>query len=167
MILTRLILLATLCVAQARAAEPGTVPVFLGPVPSAEGFVQPAGRFADSYRDLREEFQKDKSFKSVIRLVEDAREAVLVIEVSDRSLKDTGIRTGNAVSTSNTTAVGTSRPVMLKQLYARMAVIGSSYTLEIDGAAGLHHHTYRNEAKNVIQQVVDWVKANRSKLIVK
>ncbi len=167
MFLTHLILLAMLCLAQQRATDPVPVPVFLGPLPSAEGFVQPVGRFADSYRDLREEFRKEKSFKSVIRLVEDPREAVLVIEVSDSNLKDTGIRTGNAVTTSPTTAVGISTPVMRKQLYARMTVMGSSYTLDIDGAAGLHRHTYRNEARNVIQQVVDWVNANRSKLDVK
>ena len=87
------------------------IPVFLGPVPSAEDFVAPSDRFRDSYEDLREELGKNRDFQKVIRLASDPSEALLILEVTDRGLIDTGIRTGNAVATGPTTAVGTSAPV--------------------------------------------------------
>src|SRR5262249_13857198 len=54
------------------------IPVFLGPVPSAEGFVAPADRFRDSYQDVRDELGKNLDFQRVIRLVPDRSEAVLI-----------------------------------------------------------------------------------------
>lgn len=158
------IVAALLIVVQSPADKVPTVAVFLGPIPSSEGFVATAPGFDDSYRDLREEFRKNKSFQQVIRLVDSPDEAELIIEITGRGLTDSGIRTGSATATSGTTAVGTSIPVLEKRLRARLAVQSSDYRLEIDGAAGLRRITFRNQAKNVLQQVVDWVKANRSKL---
>ena len=89
----------------------------------------------------------------------------MIVEIADRRLVDTGFRTGSAVATGPTSAVGTSAPVRAKQLFARLAVRGTDYRLDIDGAAGIRLRTFRNQAKNVLQQVVDWVKANRGKLV--
>ncbi|MBY0497367.1 MAG: hypothetical protein K2Y23_24460 [Cyanobacteria bacterium] len=139
------------------------VAVYLGPIPSPEGFVASSEAFKDSYKDLREELRKNRDFQKVIELVSDPDQARLVIEVVDRGLVDTGMRTGNAVATGPTTAVGTSVPVRTKQL-ARLAVRGTTYAIDIDGAAGIRLRTYRSQAKNVLQQVIDWVEANRDKL---
>lgn len=159
-----LILALILAGVQSAGQQRRTVAVFLGPIPSAEGFVATAPRFDHSYRDLRDEFKKNRAFQQAIRLVTNPDEAELLVEVADRGLTDSGVRTGTATATSGTTAVGTSIPVLRKRLFARLAVKGSGYRLEIDGAAGLRRTTFRNQAKNVLQQVVDWVKANRSKL---
>jgi len=37
---------------------------------------------------------------------------------------------------------------------------------DIDGAAGVRLKTYRNQARNVLKQVVDWVNANRAQFAV-
>jgi hypothetical protein len=100
-------------------------------------------------------------------LVANQDEASVLVEVANRGLTDSGVRTGTATATSGTTAVGTSVPVLRKQLFARLAVKGSDYRLEINGTAGLRRTTFRNQAKNVLQQIVDWVKANRSRLEAK
>ena len=153
-----------LAVGQSSSRQPEVVAVFLGPIPSADGFVATPPGLDDSYRDIREEFRKNRSFQQVIRLVADPEQATVMVELVGRGVTDTGIRTGTATATSGTTAVGTTVPVLRKQLFARLAVKGSDYRLEIDGAAGLRRTTFRNEATNVLQQVVDWVKSNRSRL---
>ncbi len=158
------ILASLLTVVQTSGQEWRPVTVFLGPIPSSEGFVATGPRLDDSYRDLREEFAKNRSFHQVIRLVASPDEAELLVEVVSRGLTDTGVRTGTATATSDTTAVGTTIPILRKRLVARLAVKGSQYRLEIDGAAGLRRITFRNQTKNVLQQVVNWVKANRFKL---
>jgi hypothetical protein len=140
------------------------VPIFLGPIPSPEGFVAATDRFRDSYDDLRDELRKSRDFQRVIRFVSDASDASLILEVSDRGLVDTGLRTGTGVATGPSTAVGTSVPVRAKQLVVRLSVRGTDYRVEIDGAAGIRLKTYRNQAKNVLRQVVDWVNANRARL---
>lgn len=155
-------LIACLSLLQVGTAEP--VPLFLGPIPSPEGFVAPGNGFRDSYQDLREELTKNREFQRIVRLVADPSEAVLFLEVTGRGLSDTGIRTGSAVATGPTTAVGMSTPVRTKQLFTRLAVRGTEYTLDVDGTAGIRLRTFRNQAKNALQQVVDWVKANRDKL---
>jgi hypothetical protein len=149
-----------------QAAKPELVAVFLGPIPNAEGFVTAPSRLDDSYKDLRDEFRKGRPFQQVIRLVETRDEAQLVVEVSDRGRVDVGMRAGTA-TTNGSTTTGMSAPMLKKQLFARLAVTGSDYRLEIDGAAGLKLVTFRNQAKNVLQQIVDWVKANRAKLVAK
>jgi len=142
-----LILTLLLAVAQSPGSRPDTVAVYLGPIPTAEGFVAAAPRLDDSYRDLRDEFGKSRSFQQVIRLVANPDDADVLVEVSDRGLTDSGIRTGTSTATSGTTAVGTSVPVLRKQLFARLAVKGSDYRLEINGAAGLRRTTFRNQRR--------------------
>jgi hypothetical protein len=165
--ITSLLLSLFLAITQSADLHLAAVGVFLAPIPSAEGFLTAALGFEDSYRDLREEFRKNGSFQQVIRLVANPGEASVLVEVANRGLTDSGVRTGTATATSGATVVGTSVPILRKQLFARLAVSGSDYRLEIDGAAGLRRTTFRNQAKNVLQQVVDWVKANRSRLEAK
>lgn len=165
MLLTLFAIVSTLQAASL-TAEP--VPVFLGPIPSAEGFVAATSeQLRDSYEDLREELAKNREFQKSIRLVSDPSQAALILEVTDRGLIDTGVRSGSAVQTGPTTAVGTSVPIRGKQLFARLAVRGTDYRLEIDGGAGIRLRTFRNQAKNILQQVVDWVKANRATLLAR
>lgn len=161
----RLVAFLVIGVLQAQAPQSEPVAVFLGPIPSAEGFVVGTNRFQDSYRDLRDELKKNADFRQTIRLVATPEEAQLIVEIVDRGLADTGMRTGTAVATGPNTAVANTVPVRAKQLGARLAVRGSNYRLDIDGAAGIRLRTYRNQARNVLRQVVDWVNANRAKLV--
>jgi len=163
MILT-LLCWVVLAVTEAASGSLGPLKLYLGPIPSQEGFVAPIARYEDSYRDLREEYWGNKEFHEFFQLVTNVDEADLILEVIGRGLADSGLRTGNVVSTGPKTAVGTSVPVMKKQLFARLGVKGTSYTLDIDGAAGLRRFTYRNEAKNILRQLSEWAKANRSKV---
>jgi hypothetical protein len=101
------------------------VPIFLGQIPSPEGFVAATDRFRDSYDDLRDELRKSRDFQRVVRFVSDASDASLILEVSDRGLVDTGLRTGSGVATGPSTAVGTSVPVRAKQLIVRLSVRGT------------------------------------------
>lgn len=149
---------------QAQHAHSEPVPIFFGPIPSVEGFIASTRGVEDSYRDLREEFERNVQFKETIRVVSDPSEARLILEITARGLADTGARTGTAVATGRSTAVGSTAPVRTRQLWARLAVGGTSFRLDIDGAAGIRLRTYRNQAKNVLRQVVDWVEANRSML---
>lgn len=159
---------ALLAIALAASQAPSNsvpVTVFLGPIPSSEGFVSGATqRFADSYKDLREEYLNAQEFRLAITLVDDPSKAQLILEVTDRGLVDIGARTGTVVATGPNTATGTLVPIRAKYLGARLAVRGSSYRLDIDGMAGVRLRTYRNQAKNVLRQLVDWVHANRAML---
>ena len=141
------------------------VTVFLGPIPSPEGFVSGATqRFADSYKDLREEYLNEAEFRRAITLVDDPSKAQLILEVTDRGRVGIGAHAGTVVATGPNTATGTLVPIRAKYLGARLVVRGSSYRLDIDGMAGVHLRTYRNQAKNVLRQVVEWTDANRTLL---
>lgn len=153
-----------LVLASVQAPDLSPVRVYLGPIPSVEGFVSSSARLEDSYRDMKSEIRKRAEFREAIQFVESVAEAQLIIEVTDRRRVDSGLRTSSAVATAPDSAIGTSVPVRTKQLYARLAVPGTDYRLDIDGAAGIRRKTYRNQAQNVLRQVAEWIQANRQRL---
>lgn len=157
-------LIIVLVLASGQAPNLYPVRVYLGPIPSVEGFVSTSARFEDSYKDIRSAISKRAEIREVIQLVESVAEAQLIIEVTDRRRVDTGLRTSSATATAPNTAVGTSLPVRTKQLYAQLAVPGTDYRLDIDGAAGVRLKTYRNQAQNVLRQVAEWIQANRQRI---
>lgn len=87
------LILTMLAVAQPSGQQVDIIAVFLGPIPSSEGFVAAVPRLDDSYRDLSEEFKRNRSFQQVIRLVPTPEEADVLVEVTDRGLTDSGART--------------------------------------------------------------------------
>ncbi len=160
------VIVAALTLLQTAPPE-GAVPVklFLGSIPSPEGFVHTNKAFWDSYRDLREQYRKDASFQKVLVLVDRIEEADLCLEIVDRGRKDTGSRRGTVTANPREhEADWVDDPVQHKYLLARLTVIGSNYSVDLDGATGLLKRWYRNQAKNLLQQTVDWVQANRAVL---
>jgi len=149
----------------AQPSSPERVKLFLGAPPSAEGFTAANREFDESYRDIRGELGKEAAFQSELELVEIADEADLILEIVDRGLRDTGARTGTETVIAPDVIVGTSAPVRQKAVLARLAVRGTEYKIDLDGRQGIKlKMTYRNQAKSLLRQVVDWVRANRSAL---
>jgi hypothetical protein len=148
------------------SATPAQAPakMYLGPLPSKEGFIPANKQFDESYRDIREEYQKDRGFQQALRLVDRPDDADVVLEIVDRGLRDTGIRSGSGTVIGGTTVVGSSAPVRQKWLFARLVVPGTDYVIELDGHAGIKLVNYRQQARNLLRQAVEWVKANRPAL---
>ena len=65
--MTLLAVAAIVGLLQAPVATSEQVPVFLGPIPSAEGFIAGTNKFKDSYEDLREELRKNREFQKVLK----------------------------------------------------------------------------------------------------
>ena len=135
--------------------------VYLGPLPSKEGFIPANSQFDESYRDIRREYQKDRGLQQVLRLVDRSDDADVVLEIVDRGLRDTGIRSGSGTVIGGTAVVGSSAPVRQKWLFARLVVPGTDYVVELDGHAGIKLVNYRQQARNLLRQAAEWVKANR------
>lgn len=158
-----LALLALLILGQSAPSQPGgPVKLYLGAVPSKEGFVPAANKdFEDSYRDARAEYRKDTNFRRDVELVSNIDQADIVLEIVDRGLRDTGTRASSGTVIGGTTVLGSSTPVRQKRILARLVVIGTGYVLELDGQAGIKLVNYRQQARNLLRQVIEWVKANR------
>jgi len=137
--------------------------VYWGPLPSAEGFIRTNKEFEDSYRDIRNQHKGDRDIQQVLQLVDRWDEADVVLEIVDRGMRDTGIRSGSG-AVIGTGVVGSSTPIRQKWLLARLVVPGTDYVVELDGHAGITLVNYRQQAQNILRQTAEWVKANRSAL---
>jgi hypothetical protein len=144
--------------------SPERIKLFLGALPSAEGFTAANREFGETYRDIRDEFSKEPAFQNELELVQTANEADLVLEIVDRGLRDTGARTSTGTVVGSTVIVGNSIPVRQKTVLAQLAVLGTAYKIDLDGRQGIKLVAYRNQAKNLLRQVVDWVHTNRGAL---
>jgi len=161
-----LALLALLIMGQVPASSSlSPVKVYLGAVPSKEGFVPPTNKdFEDSYRDIQAEYQKNTDFRREVELVGRIDEADIVIEIIGRGLRDTGSRAASGTVIGGTAVVGSSTPIRQKRVFAKLVVTGTGYVLELDGHSGIRLVNYRQQARNLLRQVVEWAKANRAAL---
>jgi hypothetical protein len=164
---------ATLVAVTILAAEPAQVSaqtkirLFLGPVPGTGGYTAPQSKdFQDSYRDIRVAYAKEPEFQSELELVSQIDQADLALEITSRDLRDTGERheaptvivRGKKRRDPDVVVPGAITPITEKTLSARLIVLDSDYEVDLYGRA--RKGTYRKQAKDILEQVVNWVRQN-------
>lgn len=119
------------------------VRVFLGP-PSDTVFAPASGEYADTYEDIRRYYREDQEFQRSIELVEYQDVADLALMVTFRG------------------RVGLLRPK--NQVNARLFALGTDYSLDLNGLAGINWGSFSNQAKSLLRQTAQWAAANRDNL---
>ena len=124
------------------------VRLYLGPAPSAEGFVNVNPEFAASYADLCAAYKKTPSFNSALAVVSNRDGADLVLELTYR---------GQPMFSHNA----------LEELRATLFVAGPGTRVALNGRTGIIKQGNSNEsawpmqAARLLKQTVDWIGANR------
>jgi hypothetical protein len=154
---------------RAQCPGQGRTKLFLGPVPRNRGFTAPQPKdFLDSYRDIREQYAKKPEFQAELELVDRIDQADVALEIISRGDRDTGERSqaptvithGKKSSDPNLIVPGAVSPITENTLSARLVALKTKYSVDVDGRVS--KGSYRELAKDLLQQVVGWVQQNRN-----
>ena len=143
--------------AQSSALREDPVPVYLTTTSNAQGFTDPDKSRADSMKDLAEALGKKKS----IRMVPAREDAVLILEVLNRGVRED--------SGHMTQVFGGKHEV--KVLRVKLSVAGGDFSAELSGESagggmkgGPGRGAWTKAAYKVADQVDKWVQENEAQL---
>jgi hypothetical protein len=155
------ILLFVLTFANFASAEQSGSPVkvYVFARGGTDGFVD-SGRLEDSVKDLQEAIAKHKTMIWTFT----AKEADITLEVADSGKVNAGTQSNTTINKgifgglqSNTTVKEKTLPNVTAILHVR----GSDYSKELSVTA---QRFWKDLAKNIANQLDDWIKVNRSRL---